>query len=150
MERLRREDRIVEGDRRELNVRFLRPYEDVLAEWKRCVETIYAPSALIDRFLHQVETTYRNRIDRPARGRLRPANLWLGLVIAVNVAARIGLFADYRREFWRTVRFCGRYRQFESVLNIAIVAHHLICFSREAVLGRQNASFYATRSSSGP
>lgn len=148
-ERLRREDRIVEGDGRESNIRFLRPYEDVLAEWKRCVETIYSPPALIDRFLHQVETTYRNRIKRPARGRLKPANLWLGLVIAVNVAVRIGFFANYRREFWRGARVCLRYRQFESVLNIAIVAHHLICFSREAVHGLQNASFYATRARPG-
>ena len=29
------------------------------------------------------------------------------------------------------------------LLHVAIVAHHLICFAREATAGRQNASFYS-------
>ncbi|MBK8210364.1 MAG: B12-binding domain-containing radical SAM protein [Rhodospirillales bacterium] len=145
-DRLQGEDRIVEQvEGRESNVRFLRPYEDVLADWKRCIRTIYAPQFLIDRFLHHVETTYRNRIDRPVRGRLKPANLWLGLVMAFTMTTHIGLFADYRREFWRAVGACLRYRQVESLFNIVIVAHHLICFSRKAVLGQQNASFYSSQ-----
>jgi hypothetical protein len=40
--------------------------------------------------------------------------------------------------------------QVDAVLAMGLVAHHLIQFSREALRGDQNASFYATRGRSRP
>jgi hypothetical protein len=37
--------------------------------------------------------------------------------------------------------------QIDSVFAIGFIAHHLIAFSREAVRGERNASFYSTRTS---
>jgi hypothetical protein len=140
---LSREDRLVSGVGRESNVRFLRPYEDVVASWRRCVAEVYEPRALFDRFIHQVEATYRNRLDTPVWRRLTLANLRRGLTIAVNLAVRVGVFSEYRREFWRAARHCLACGQIQTVFSIGLVAHHLIRFSQEAVRGEQNASFYA-------
>ena len=35
--------------------------------------------------------------------------------------------------------------QFESIMSVGFVAYHLIEFSREALRGQQNASFYSAR-----
>ena len=142
-ERLSREDRLVSASGRESNVRFLRPYEEVVASWRRCVAEIYRPRALFDRFIHQVDATYPNRLDTPVWRRLTLANLRRGLTIVVNLAVLVGVFSEYRREFWRAARHCLGRGQIQSVLSIGLVAHHLIRFSQEAVRGEQNASFYA-------
>ena len=144
-ERLSREDRLVRAAGRESNVRFLRPYDDVVDSWKRCIAEIYQARALFDRFLHQVDTTYRNRLSRPLRPRLTLANLRRGLIIAANLAVRVGVFSEYRREFWRAVRHCLKRGQVESIFSIGLVAHHMIRFSQEAVRGEQNASFYSAQ-----
>jgi hopanoid C-2 methylase len=148
-ERLSREDRLVSAAGRESNVRFLRPYEDVLASWKRCVAEAYRPRALFDRFIHQVDATYPNRLETPVWRRLTPANLRRGSTIAVNLAVRVGVFSEYRREFWRVVRHCLGRGQIVSVFSIGLVGHHLIRFSQEAVRGEQNASFYASHARAG-
>lgn len=145
-ERLSREDRLVSASGRESNVRFLRPYEEVVASWRRCVAEIYRPRALFDRFIHQVDATYPNRLDTPVWRRLTLANLRRGLTIVVNLAVLVGVFSEYRREFWRAARHCLGRGQIQSVLSIGLVAHHLIRFSQEAVRGEQNASFYAPHS----
>jgi Domain of unknown function (DUF4070) len=84
---LSREDRLVSVVGRESNVRFLRPYEDVVDSWKRCVGEIYEARALFDRLMHQVDATYPNRLDTPVWRRLTPSNLRRGLTIAVNLAS---------------------------------------------------------------
>jgi hypothetical protein len=33
----------------------------------------------------------------------------------------------------------------EEVIHVGLVAHHLISYAREAVAGRQNASYYSPR-----
>jgi hypothetical protein len=53
--------------------------------------------------------------------------------------------SDYRRPFWRTALRALRGGQIDSVLVIGVVAHHLIQFTREALRGEQNASFYSTK-----
>jgi hopanoid C-2 methylase len=67
------------------------------------------------------------------------------LVLAFNVALRVGLLADYRRPFWRAAWRALRRGQVDAALGMGFTAHHLIEFTREALRGRQNASFYSTR-----
>lgn len=147
-DRLRSEGRLIADDEGlESNVRFLRPYDEVLATWRRCIAYAYDPERLFARFTHQVETTYANRLLPPARGRLTINNLHSALVLVFNLALRVGLLADYRRPFWRAARLALRHRQFDAALGMGFVAHHLIRFTREALRGEQNASFYSRRQS---
>src|SRR5262249_28398389 len=74
-ERLARDNRITDNPALESNVRFLRPYDEVVASWRRCVAHAYAPERLFARFRHQIDATYVNRFIPPARGKLTFANL---------------------------------------------------------------------------
>jgi len=148
-DRLQRDGRLIADDTGlESNVRFLRPYDEVVATWRRCIAYAYDPDRLFARFLHQVDTTYVNRIATPARGKLNMNNLRRGVVLAFNVALRVGLLSDYRRSFWRAARYALRRGQIDAVLGMGFVAHHLIHFSREALRGDQNASFYSAQAKS--
>ena len=92
-DRLKRDGRLIADDTGlESNVRFLRPYDEVVATWRRCIAYAYDPERLFARFAHQVEATYVNRMIGPARGKLTINNLRGALVLAFNVAFRVGLF----------------------------------------------------------
>jgi radical SAM superfamily enzyme YgiQ (UPF0313 family) len=143
-DRLARDGRIVEDPALESNVRFLRPYDQVLASWRRCIAYAYAPERLFARYRHQVDATYVNRLVPPARGRLTVASLRQGLVLAYNLLIRVGLFSDYRKHFWHAAKYAIQRGQIDALLGLGFVAHHLIKFSREALRGEQNASFYST------
>jgi radical SAM superfamily enzyme YgiQ (UPF0313 family) len=146
-DRLKRDGRLIADDTGlESNVRFLRPYDEVVASWRRCVAYAYDPEHLFARFRHQVEATYVNRLIGPARGKLTAANLRRALRLAFQVALRVGLLSDYRRPFWRTAWYAIRHGQIDAALAMGFVAHHLIKFSREAARGDQNASFYSAQS----
>ena len=146
-DRLKRAGRIVADDTGlESNVRFLRPYDEVVAMWRRCIAHAYAPERLFQRFTHQIGATYANRLVGPVRGKLTVNNLRLALVLAFNVALRIGVFSDYRRWFWKAVLPALRRGQIDAALSMGVVGHHLIRFSREALRGEQNASFYSAQS----
>jgi hypothetical protein len=62
----------------------------------------------------------------------------------VNLAVRVGLLADYRRAFWDAARYSIKRGRVDGAFGMGFVAHHLIRFSREALRGEQNASFYST------
>jgi hypothetical protein len=51
--------------------------------------------------------------------------------------------ADYRRPFWRAARHALRRGQIDGLIGMGFIAHHLIEFTREALRGEQNASFYS-------
>ena len=143
-DRLARDQRLMDNPKLESNVRFLRPYDQVLADWRRCIAFAYAPEELFKRFRHQVDVTYVNRFKVPRRG-LTPTNLRQGLVLAFRVFTRVGLKSRYRREFWGAAFYALRRGQIEAMLSMGFVAHHLIKFTQEALRGEQNASFYSTR-----
>ena len=146
-DRLKRAGRVVADDTGlESNVRFLRPYDEVVAMWRRCIAHAYAPERLFERFTHQIGATYANRLVGPVRGKLTVDNIRLALVLAFNVALRIGVFSDYRRWFWKAVLPALRRGQIDAALSMGVVGHHLIRFSREALRGEQNASFYSAQS----
>ncbi len=144
-DRLTREGRLIDDDGLESNVRFLRPYDEVVETWRRCIAYAYEPERLFARFAHQIEATYANRMIPPARGKLTIYNLCAALVLAFNVAFRLGLLADYRRPFWRAAWRAVRRGQIDAALGMGFIAYHLIQFTREALRGKQNASFYSTR-----
>jgi hopanoid C-2 methylase len=149
-ERLKREGRLIAEDSGlESNVRFFRPYDEVVATWKRCIAYAYDPERLFARFSYQVEATYRNRMRGPARGKLTINNLRRALVLAFNIALRVGLLADYRRSYWRAAGRALRHGQIDAALGMGLVGHHLIRFTREALRGEQNASFYSTHKRGG-
>jgi len=144
-DRLKRAGRLDDDPHRESNVAFLRPYDEVVAMWRRALAHANDPERLFVRFRHQVDATYGNRITPPARGRLNWPNLRRAAVLAYNVLVQVGLKSDYRRAFWRAVRPALRRGQIEAVLSIGFMAHHMIQFTREALRGDHNASFYSTK-----
>ena len=148
-DRLARDNRIVDDPRLESNVRFLRPYDEVVAAWRRCIAHAYEPERLFDRFYHQVESTYVNRTNPSGRGKLTFANLRQGTVLAWRLFTHIGLKSDYRRHYWRAAGHALKHGQFDAVMGMGFVAHHLIKFTREALEGRQNAAFYSTHERTG-
>jgi hypothetical protein len=113
--------------------------------WRRCIAYAYTPERLFARFAHQVDATYANRLVSPVRGKLTLSNLRLASVLAFNVALHIGVFADYRRWFWKAVLPALCRGQIDGALSMGVVGHHMIRFSREALRGEQNASFYSAQ-----
>ncbi len=144
-DRLQRDGRLVEDTARESNVRFIRPYEDVVATWRRCIDYAYDPEKLYARFSHQIDATYANRLAAPARGRLTRSNLRRGATLLFNLIFRVGVLADYRRPFWRMAWKALKRGQVEALFGVGFISYHLIEFSREALRGVQNASFYSAR-----
>ena len=57
---------------------------------------------------------------------------------------RVGVLSDYRKVFWKMAIPALREIDIERMIHISLVSHHLITFSREALEGKQNASFYST------
>jgi len=144
-DRLARAGRIVDDPALESNVRFLRPHDEVVASWHRAIDHAYQPERLFALFHHQVQATYVNRLRGPAKTRLTLANLHRALVLAANILWRIGIVADYRRVFWRAASHAVRHGQIEAMFSIGFVGYHLIRFTREALRGEHNASFYAAK-----
>jgi radical SAM superfamily enzyme YgiQ (UPF0313 family) len=144
-ERLSRDGRIVDDPTLESNVRFLRPYDEVMEAWRRAIAYAYAPERVFSRFRHQVDATYVNQFRPPARGKLKAANLKRGATLFINSIIELGIRADYRRAFWRVFLYAAKRGQIEGALGMAFMAHHLIKFTREALAGSQNASFYSAK-----
>jgi hopanoid C-2 methylase len=142
-DRLKRENRIVEDEGLESNVVFRRPYDEVVEAWRNLIAEAYEPSALYARYAYNVEHTYPNRLHPDASGRATLSNMAQGMRILANVFLRVGGLSDYRKVFWDVAWPLIRAGRIEEVIHVGLVAHHLIKFSREAVAGAQNASFYA-------
>lgn len=146
-ERLAAQGRILADPDLESNVVFHRPYETVLSTWRRLIAEVYSPAALYERFAWNIAHTYPNRIAPPASPtRASWANMRRGLRIMANLLFKVGIAADYRTTFWRMAWPLLKQGRVEDVIHVGLVAHHLISYAREAAAGRQNASFYSTRS----
>ena len=89
-------------------------------------------------------STYVNRLGPSGRGKLTFANLRMGAVLAARLVVRVGLQSDYRRHYWRAAGHALRRGQIDAVMGMGFVGYHLIQFTREALRGEQNASFYST------
>jgi radical SAM superfamily enzyme YgiQ (UPF0313 family) len=143
--RLEAEGRLIHDERRESNVVFALPYEQVLESWRQCIGAAYEPEALYRRFAHNLRHTYPNRIKPPADGRATWANMRKGMRILANLLVHEGVLADYRGTFWRHALPLLRSGRIEDLIHIGLVGHHLIAFTRAALAGQHNASFYSTK-----
>ncbi len=143
--RLQKAGRLVDETGRGSNVAFSRPYDAVIADWKRCMTELYRPEALWERLSWNAVHTYPNRLRPPAAG---PHRSWrdavYGLKIAANLLVKVGLLADWRALFWRHAAPHIAKGDFRAALHMAVLSHHLIGFARDAVADRTEASFYAT------
>ena len=102
--------------------------------------------AAVRRFTHQIGATYANRLVGPVRGKLTVNNLRLALVLAFNVALADRCFFRLSPLVLEGGLPALRRGQIDAALSMGVVGHHLIRFSREALRGEQNASFYSAQS----
>ena len=144
-DRLKRDNRLLQDDSRESNVVFLRPHDEVVATWRRSIAYANDPERLFARFHHQVLATYVNRKVTPAKGKLTWTNLRGGAVLAWRTVLYILILSDFRRAFWKTARHALRHGQIDGLFGAAFMSYHLIQFTREALRGNQNASYYSTK-----
>src|SRR6476469_5170346 len=131
-DRLKVAGRLSDDSTLESNVRFLRPYDDVVSMWRRCIAYANDPERLFARFHHQVESTYVQRMLTPARGKVTWANLSSALVLAFRVMLHIGILSDYRKPFWRAARHALRRGQIDAVPGKGSLPHHPIPASARA------------------
>ena len=146
-ERLQKEGRVLQqAEDRDSNIVFREPYEQVLRNWQQVIGYIYHPERLYARYNHNALHTFPNRV-RPKHP-LRQAT-WKNLRRAIRIFSRliwhVGLRSDYRRLFWAMAWQELKQGQVENVFAIAIVAHHLITYSRECTGGRMQSSNYSMR-----
>jgi hypothetical protein len=144
-DRLKRDGRLLDDDSRESNVMFLRPHDEVVSMWRRSIAYANDPEKLFARFRHQVEATYVNRKVTPAKGKLTWPNLRGGAVMAWRTLLYLCLLSDFRKPFWRMARHALKHGQIDGLLGAAFMGYHLIQFTREALRGDQNASYYSTK-----
>jgi len=145
-DRLARENRLVEDDSRESNVGFLLPYEQVVESWRKCMEIAFQPKKLYERYQHQIDFTYANRLKVPVTPEQKTwANVKRGLIMLRNIFWKIGVLSDYRKVFWKFALPRLRHGDIEGLISVAIIAHHQIVFARAASQGQQNASNYSMR-----
>jgi radical SAM superfamily enzyme YgiQ (UPF0313 family) len=139
--RLSAAGRIDDSGERDSNVVFSRPYDAVLADWRRAISQAYAPEALYARFAWNAVHTYPNRIRPPlSRVRLSWPYLRRGLVTLAKIIGKIGIASDYRRVFWRMAWPAIKSGKIDELIAAALVAHHLITFARDCT--QQRATFY--------
>jgi radical SAM superfamily enzyme YgiQ (UPF0313 family) len=144
--RLEEAGRILADEDRQSNVSFLLPYQQVLGMWYRCVRQAYDPESLYQRFAYNVEHTFKNRFPVPiTSARLNPRNIYVALQILARLMIRVGIFSDYRKTFWRMAIPALKKGDIESLIHVALVSHHLIEFTRDALRGEQGAAFYSER-----
>ncbi len=145
-DRLQKANRLNSGIGRDSNVEFLRPYEDVVNDWRRVVRFAYDPVNLYRRYATQARVTYPNRM-KPANpaAQATPENLRRALGIMSRLIYRVGLKSDYRAEFWKMFWTELKKGKIDHIIQVALVAHHLITFAREVATGDMQASHYSPR-----
>src|SRR5690606_1551922 len=101
---------------------------------------------LFERFRHQVDATYANRIKTPLKGKLSLANMVRGFHLTWRTILHLCILPSYRGTFLKAALHALKRGQVDTIFNMAFVGHHLISFTREALEGEQNASFYSKHS----
>jgi len=144
--RLEKEGRILPEENRQSNVKFLLPYPQVLGMWYRCVRETYDPQFLYDRFAYNVAHTFKNRLEVPVTSaRLNLRNIYVAMQILARLMIRVGVLSDYRKIFWKMAIPALKKGDIEALIHVALVSHHLIRFTREALRGEQGAAFYSEK-----
>ena len=86
----------------------------------------------------------------PAKGKLTWNNLRGGAVMAWRVLLHLCLLSDFRKPFWRMAKHALRQGQIDGMMGAAFMGYHLIQFTREALRGDQNASYYSAKKRTAP
>lgn len=142
--RLEKEGRLMDGEGRESNVRFLMPHEDVVAMWKHCITEAYQPEAVYARFAYQMEHTFPNRRSMPtSKERVNWSNIKRGLGILGRLIWRAGIKSDYRKTFWAMAWPAIKKGDIDVVIHVGMVSYHLISYARECASGKGEKSFYS-------
>jgi hypothetical protein len=142
--RLKAAGRLVDDPARESNIVFVMPYDEVMAMWRRCITTAYEPESLYQRFAYQGAHTYPHRLGRAnSLARTSWADLRKGLTLLTNLLLRVGLWGTYRRAFWTMALPALTAGNIERLLQVGVVAHHLIRFTQDCVRHDASASFYS-------
>jgi radical SAM superfamily enzyme YgiQ (UPF0313 family) len=149
-DRLARAGRLSQDATRESNVVFLRPHDEVVEMWRRSIAYANDPERLYARFHYQVDATYVNRKVTPAKGKLTWTNLRGGAVMAWRVLLYLCLLSDFRKPFWRMAKYALSRGQIDGMMGAAFMGYHLIQFTREALRGDQNASYYSAKNRTTP
>jgi len=131
---------------RDSNIEFLRPYEDVVTDWRRVIGHIFSPEQLYARYQYNIEHTYPHRLG-PAKPwkQATPKNLLRALSILLRIVWRIGIRGNYREQFWKMAIAQAKLGNIENIFQVAMVAHHLITYAQECVSGAMQSSNYSAR-----
>jgi len=105
--------------------------DDLLAGYKRILETIYSPREYFDRAL-----AFLSQLGGAARAPIAASDM---MAVARSLW-RQGLFSNYRREYWKFIlEAASRHRQhLDKALTLAIMGHHF--FELTAATGTATAS----------
>ncbi len=145
-DRLAAEGRLSDDPERESNVIFKRGYDEVVGDWRKALKQIYDPAHLFARYDHLTKTVFPHRRPRPrAPGSVTPKDVRRGFKMLFKILWKLGVIANYRREFWTYAWPRLKAGRIEEVISVGILAKHLITFSRKACAGKLNASNYSHR-----
>ena len=112
--------------------------------WRRSHRPRLRPRTAVRPVPNQVERPTSTEPTRPrAAAHLGKPFERIGAGVPRHAADRHP--SDYRKPFWRAARHALRRGQIDAVLGMGFIAHHLIQFTREALRGEQNASYYSTK-----
>lgn len=137
---------LTNADARDSNIEFLIPYEEVDRRWKNVIGHVFSPKQLYARYAYNSEHTYPHRTG--PKHPLKQAtwrNIRRAVAILGRIIWRVGIRSNYRAEFWNMFWTQMRQGNVENVFQIAMVAHHLITYSRQCVRGEMQASNYSAR-----
>jgi radical SAM superfamily enzyme YgiQ (UPF0313 family) len=146
-DRLKKDHRLLpNAEERDSNIVFLEPYENIRRNWQRVISHVYHPENLYARYQYNARHTYPNRLR--SQHPLKQAT-WSNIKRAARVFSRliwhVGFRSDYRRLFWAMAWREVRQGHIENVFQIAMVAHHLVTYSRECTTGKMQSSHYSMR-----
>lgn len=143
-ERLEKAGRIVPDEGRDSNIEFLRPYHQEVEDWRRVIRAIYDPEKLYRRYEAQAERTYRHRLVPPLMDQLTWRNFKRFIGVSWKMFWIVG-FSDYRKHFWAMFGRQLRQGNIETIIQVGMVAHHLILYARDCMRDRMQASNYSPR-----
>ena len=143
-DRLSQENRLAVDDARESNVVFKRPYEEVTADFYKCLAYAYEPSRLFARYDRHSRVTLPNRRLR-VYSEVTGKQIWRGLRMLAAILWKLGVFADYRRDFSTFAWPRPKAGKIEKVITAGMMEKHLIAYARKACVGEMNSSHYSLR-----
>ena len=73
-----------------------------------------------------------------------------GAVLMWRTVLYLLILSDFRAAFWKTAKHALRRGQIDGMLGAAFMGYHLIQFTREALRGDQNASYYSAKKRAAP